>query len=319
MKDSLQLLKDILMGRNWDAAILAADHLLADGELTADQKSFCYYAKCRALSNLDRFSAALEPGQRALYLASEGGNIDLLGRCLLEVAFVQQFLKMYQEAAQSYERWLAIKDKLPAETSTSQRFDVLINVGVNYRAAGDFRTALNYFLEAWELGSGAPDISAEKVEDARCRAVWEALTLAELEVVSRLLPYGDDYFAAHPTDSRSRSRQLVHLARLSLLQGDVASATGYAGNAISLAEKDLDILSSAFVVLYDVDKGLGDADSAMTSGILALRAAERAGLHEEVANLRADLNRLWMQFPEEVVKSVTGSLAWRDPSQHVRR
>lgn len=111
MKDSLQLVKDLLSGRNWDAVILATDHLLADGELTTEQKAFCYYAKCRALSNLDRYSAALEPGQRAVYLAGEANDPDLLGRALLEVSFIQQMLKMYHEAALSYERWLDAADK----------------------------------------------------------------------------------------------------------------------------------------------------------------------------------------------------------------
>jgi hypothetical protein len=227
-------------------------------------------------------------------------------------------LKMYHESTQSYEMWLADADRF-APGDPEARFDVLVNIGVNHRALGATKRGLERFLQAWEVGCNCAIMDPEKIEDARSRAVWEALTLRDFEVVKRLLPFGDAYLSKYPADTGVRARHFVDLGRFAFLQGDTASAKGYAGNAVTLAENDPVLLAIAFGVLYDCDKALGDVDAAMTSGLLAKGAAEMAELHEEVAHLREDLGRLWMKSPDQVIQSVFETLAWRNSGQDMRR
>lgn len=307
MKDSLQLVKDLLSGRNWDAVILATDHLLADNELTLEQKAFCYYAKCRALSNLDRYGAALEPGQRAVYLSREAEDFDLLGRSLVEVAWVQQMMGMYQEMNSTLLTFLANMQKFSDDVK-QQEADVLVNLGVSYRALGEGHSALDYFTKAWNQlkgdGNKIPPANSRKIEKARSLAVWAAMDLGLLQAAKPLLAAGDEHVRAHPNDVEGRAHHLIDLAKFAMLSGDSSGATRYAREALNLKEKVPQSEAPARLILYDVAIEDNQIGPALTSGYRGLQAAERAELHDLVSEFQERLRRLYLQHPEQVLDLV---------------
>lgn len=312
MKDSLQLLKDLLSGRNWDAAILTADHLLADGELATNQRAYCYYAKCRSLSNLDRYGAALEPGQVAIMLASDGNDSELLGRGLIEVSWVQNKLQMYEEAVATLERFLANLPRF-AETLTPLVVDVYLYLGANMRAMGLHEQAFKHFYTAWKEAIARAKLDprtmfGDKAEKARSMAVWEALQVNDLLAVNEMLPHGERYVRDNPNDKRAKAMHYLDVAKKHALQGDDPTALGWTLEALSQAEKHPELLAAGLLLLYDYFNKQHDVPNSLAVGLVALKAAEVAERHEMMAEITDRLTTLFLVQPEAVLSAMAETL-----------
>lgn len=314
--DRLRTVRNLLEKRKWDSVIDAAADLLSDREITLSprDKAFCYYAQCRALANLDRYLAAIEPGLHAVYLADEANDHDLTGRALLELAVAQFQLKRYQEAAQSWERFLAHRSKCSSEVRTSEVM-ATNNLAACYRAVGDHTKALALFKAAWQIAAQAhrqesgtgPDRQktlARQAERARSSAVWEALELGRLHEAENLIPFGEQYVRANPTDERAKSSHLIDMAMLAFLKGDVPTATARAMEAAIHAEKSPELMARAFKVLYDVANLTGDIEAAVYYGLFAIERAEQDERYDMVSEIQECINKLNLKHPDAVLKVV---------------
>jgi tetratricopeptide (TPR) repeat protein len=314
VKEALQLVRDLLASRNWEAAILGADHLLADSESSTDQQAFCHYARCRALSNLDRYGVALEPGRQAVQLATATQDWDLLGKTLLELGWIYYNLKLYEDAISVLTRFL---EHLPqfGDDARSRQVDVLIDLGSNYRALEDHELALSYFTQAWEL-SGQPDSQAkpETAERARSQAVWEAIKLGRLDIAEQLLPAGDRYVEAFPEDDRGVAGHYIDQAQFSLLTKKWECAQAWAMKAIPHAKKHPELIARVFLIVYNVSTETGRYDDALSAALVALQAAQRDSRHDLVSEAQAHLDQLRLRVPEMVVLKFAETL--RSPEIH---
>lgn len=93
--------------KDWALTADVAANLFATSELSQQDRAFVGFARCRALSNLDRFSLALQPGQVEVFLAEQLGDANLLGQALLELAFVHLRLNgQERESIDTYKLFL---------------------------------------------------------------------------------------------------------------------------------------------------------------------------------------------------------------------
>lgn len=334
VKDGMQLLKEFLDKRDWEAVLRMVAALLPDSEIRAEERAFCYYAECRALSNLDRYAAALAPGQRAVFLATELQDRDLLALCLVEVAWAQQRLEQFTEAAESWSRYVALAAKSDL-AGRRHHINAFINLGTCHRALEDREQALSYFLKAWE--EGKRELTAQptkpddwstldslkelhrKVDRARRMAVWEALELGRLEVAERLIPHGEQYLRRFPDDTRAKAGHNIDLAQLAYLKGDIHTADARALDAVCHAEKHPDLMANAWLILYDVCIAFELYSEAVTAAEIALRAAEVGEQYDLMAQVQEKLTCLYLQKPEVVLAAVQDSLKPKNGEKTGRR
>lgn len=295
MIDSIRLLQTLLEKQQWAAALEVATTLVTTPGVSLQDRAFCYFAQCRALSNLGRYSAALEPGQRAVHMAGEQQGYDLLGRALVEVAWAQYWLQMYSEARTTLERYLADLPRYSAETR-SRQMDALFNLGTIYRALGEREMALTQFIKAWEMARRQGD--SGKAEHVRSTAVWEAIEVGRLDVADRLLPHGEQYLRTHPGDQTARAMHLLDLARYGLAVDDIPAATARALESLTWAENQPALMARAFLLLYNAARRTGDQDLAAATGMFALRKAEQAERFDLMAEVQEALQALYLQHPE---------------------
>jgi tetratricopeptide (TPR) repeat protein len=308
VKDALQLVRDLLASRNWEAAILSADHLLADTKLSIPRRAFCHFAQCRALSNLDRYGAALEPGRQAVQLATDIQDWDLVGRTLLELGWIYYNLKLYEDAISVLLRFLEQLQQFGNELR-SRQVDVLIDLGSNYRALEDHEVALSYFTRAWQLSCQTDSqVDPQTAERARSQAVWEALSLGRLAIAERLLPGGDQYVEAFPEDDRGRAGHYIDLAQFSLLTKKWEIAQSWALRALPHAEKHPEFIARVFLIIHNVSTETGRYEDALTAALVALQVAQKESRLDLVSEAQAYLDQLRLRAPDIVTHKFAETL-----------
>ncbi len=306
MPVKLETVADALDNRNWAASADLAEQALAEGgpegEWKKEQKAFLYFALCRSYSNMEKYSAALDPGQLAVYLAEDAREWDLLGRSLVELAWVQHkvpgiewqavhTLRRYLDCHQRY-KGLARNYYLPA----------MHNLGVCLRAAGEHEQALEQFLKTYEAAKQRRD--ADQADMCRRNATWQALELRRTDLAEKLIAQGQDYVRRHPNDDRVNASHLIDEAQLSYLKGQYADATAIAIEAAIRAEHEPDMFAYAMNVLHRVGKATGEIEGALALALIAKNEAEKGERHDLVDEFRASIREMSLVHPEAVERFI---------------
>lgn len=286
--------------RKWELCAALAEDLLASDELPPEQKAYASWSLCRSLSNLERYTEALQPGQAAVVLAEQVRDYDLLGRSLFELAYVQWLIpgqQLYaienlQRFIQHAERYSPdLRERLP---------DAFYNLGIYERAAIRHAEALEHFRQAWEAPLKAKD-SARR-ERYRQDYCWQALLMEDLPLAEQLLAHGEEYLRLYPGETTVEAHYISDKARYAHLKGDQSAAIGYAMEAISRAHNlsNVDVLTDALVTWSLALERVGDLDSALAIAQWAHTEAQRSQRPEQIAAVKQILRRIPLRDPESI-------------------
>lgn len=305
---SVQLLQKLLDEKKWDLCAALAEDLFSRRELTSQEKAFVAFAHCRALSNLDKYSLALEPGQAAWVLAHEAGDYDLLGRSLLELAFVQGHVPGHElYAIETLKKYLTFQDHYspPLKDRLAQ---VYFNLAVAERAALRHEEALDHFRIAWEAPAKARDHAIKELY--RQDYCWQALTVGDLKLAAHLISLGEAYVKLHPGERSARIHLLMDQARYAYLTGDFPTAIALAMQAIPLAAEadNAGFMASILITWSLACERLGDLDAALGVGMWAFKEAQRSQRPELIAEVRRNVRGVRMQEREVVDRLMLGML-----------
>ena len=292
--------------RKWEALEELASDLFSSSEFTCQDKradkALLAYAQCRALSNLNRFSLALQPGQIASYLAEEAGDYDLLARSLDELAYVQgQLPGREREAIESLRKFLRYADRCSEEVKRLIT-PLVFNLAVVERTCNKHDDALNHFQQAWQTSVEQQD--EENAEVYRRNYCWEAMTCGQMDLALKLIGYGERYVAKHSSPGaksqqikRAECQLFLHKSRYALLTGDYATAASLAIQAIPEAASDdvSDTMAIALHLLSVATEKVGDHETALGVGLLAYVEAQLSGRTEWVMEIRRHLRSVRFQ------------------------
>lgn len=305
MTVKFETVMDLLEQREWATCANLAAQLLPSSEITPEQKALLHFARCRSLSNLEKYSQAIEPGQLAVYLASENGLHDLHGKALLELALCQHKVPgMESHAIETQRRFL---EHFPTYKTIRDRYlPAQVNLGVYLRGAGRCQEALDQFRRTWQEAKERQD--AGIAELARSAAVWEALRLKKTQEAEELIQ------AARPGNSpRHQALQLLDLAQLKMLKHQPQIACGHVLQAIPLIKQanseDKVLLPRALEILHRVAEEHGDDETAIVVALLAKWKAEEDDRQDLVLQLTASIRSIALRNPVAVEKALT-ALGW---------
>lgn len=298
--NGVDLLRRFLEENNWNVALDTATTLLESGELSHADRAYCYYAQCGSLQGLERFSAAIPPGYRAVAAATDAGDLDLAGRALLQLGYLQFMQKRYTDAADSWSEYLRNVPKYTNQDLKERSAEVMKNLGVAFRAMGEHTRALDTFLQAWELAKQNND--STMAEATRSNAVWDALLLRQTDVARRLMGYGDSFIKNHPDDRYACAMHTLDLARCACVEGDLPTAAARAMEAAVQAEQFPDLTAGAFQILMEVALGQQEYEAATAFGLYALERAQVAERYDLVTDIQAAIERLLLRAPEAVLQ-----------------
>lgn len=296
MAVSLSTITELLEQQEWSACVSLVARAFADSERPADERAFLHFAQCRSLSNMDRYSDALQPGQLAAYLAEEVSDFDLLGRTLLELAWMQHKIQgMERWAPETQRRFLSLFERFKAPELRSRYLPSLFNLGVYLRASGQYDAALDQFkltyTEAKKRGEN------QIAQLARSTAVWEALRLERIAEAEDLIKQGE---SGQLPDPRLRASHLLDMAQLSLLKGNTQAACEHALQASVLCNEAPDLLARGLEILGRVADREGEGEVAMVAGIFAKLQAEIDDRHDIAAQATGAVRSAALRYPEAV-------------------
>lgn len=293
---SASTVRRLLDERKWQlCADLAAD-LLPGSEISQQDKAFVSFALARSLSFLDRYTAALEPGQIAVFLANELGDFDLLGMALWELAGIQRRIPGQEyNSMENYRRFIENKDRYSNDLRRERLHLALYNLAVVERSCNLHQEALEHFGQARAQAWAVQDYAqAERCRQDQC---WQALSVNNLELAEQLIAKGERYTKDHPQDILAQIHQLNDMAQYAYLKKDYGNTIGHAMELIFLAEKhdQIGLLANGLLIWSKALERLEDLDSALRVGMWAHIEAQRADRPELVAEIREYLEGIRLQ------------------------
>lgn len=294
MAIKLATIQDLLEQQEWEACESLVGRAFVEHDWSTGDKAFLRFAQCRSLSNLERYTQALEPGQLSVYLAEEARDYDLLGRSLLELAWVQHKIPGMERWApvtqqrffESFSRYKSIRDRY---------LSAMFNLGVYLRAAGCQVEAFDQFRATYTEARQRGEHPLAHL--ARSTAVWEALRLQRIAEAEALIEQGAEY---QPADPRLRASHQLDLAQLALLKGNTLGAGEHALLAAVQCHEAPDLMARSLEILSNVADRSGDGDLAITAGILAKLQAESDDRHDTAAQVVGAIRSLALRYPEAV-------------------
>lgn len=294
---TVETVENALKAQAWEAATDLAERALAQRKWTKTEEAFLYFARTRSLSNLNQYTAALDPGQRAVTLAEQAKAWDLLGLSLIELAWVQRKIESLQsQALGTITRYFEFFTRYGQE-ARSRYLLAMFSKGVYLRVAGFHSDAMNQFKATYDEAIKRRD--AAWAERARGNAVYEALLLRRLDVAEPMIKLGDDYLSSHPGDDEAVSSHLIDHAQLLLLKGDLPGAKGKAQEAYDRARKKHPALASqAFDLLQQISGAEGNNDAALRVAVLAKIYAEEDERHDLVDKLGNAIQEIALRDPD---------------------
>lgn len=306
---SLETVRRLLDEHKWELCAALAEEVFLHGKLTSQEKAFVCYARCRSLSHMEKYSSALEPGQIAVVLAQEVADYNLLGRSLLELAYVQaHVLGQELHAVENLRKCISYKDHFAGELKARLGM-IYYNLAVAERAALQHEQALEHARLAWEACDQASQHEArEQVRRSYC---WQALVVNDLELASQLLSLGEAHFRLHPNDPELRMYMLVDKAQFAFLNEDYPLAVSLAMEAIPLADQvdEHAILASSLTIWSRACERLGNLQDALAIGIWALREAQRSCRPEFIGQTRRNLRGVRMDDRHAVDATMSSLLS----------
>lgn len=248
--------------------------------------------------HLGKYTAALEPGQRAVYLAEELKDYDLLGQALVELGMVQARLPgMEWQAVHTQRRYFEFVEsyKQPAKR---YYLTAMYNLAYYLRAVGKHGDALEQFLKAYEAAKARQE---HAVAD-RCRraAVARALHLKKLDLAEQLVEQGKAYINGHTKDDRANASHLIDEAQTLYLKGDLTEAAATAAEAAIRAKAIPELCSSAFDLLHKIGKATELVEGALAAAFVAKIQAEKDERYDLANQLRSSIKELAVRYPEAV-------------------
>lgn len=293
---SVSTVKRLLEERKWQlCADLAAD-LLPGSEISQQDKAFVAFALARSLSFLERYTAALEPGQIAVFLATEVGDFDLLGMALWELAGIQRRIPGQEHnSMESYQRFIGNKDRYSNALRRERLHLALFNLAVVERICNLHQEALEHFGEAREEAWSVQ--AYDQAETCRQNQCWQALQVGNLELAEKLIAKGERYVKDHPQDILAQIHLLNDMAQYTFLKQDYGNAIGHAMELVLLAEKhdQIGLMANGLLIWSKALERLRDLDSALRIGMWAHVEAQRAQRSELVAEIREHLEGIRLQ------------------------
>jgi|GEM_PF-2890487 len=299
----LETISDLLDQKEWSACSNLIARAFADSEWSSDEKAFVNFAQCRCLSNLERWSDALQPGQLAVFLAEEAKDYDLFGRAVLELAWVQHKIPgMERWAPETQRRFFAYFDRYKATRDRYLRAH--LNLGVYLRAAGLFGEAFEQFKSTYldARKRGEHDLA----HLARSYSVWEALRLERTSDAEDLIKQGETY---RSTDQRLRASHQLDVAQLAFLKGNSILACEQALQAAVQCRQYPDLLALAMEIVQKVADREGDGELAIIATVIAKIQAESDDRHDIVASVRGSMRNLALRYPaamERLMATIDG-------------
>lgn len=290
----IETIADLLAQKAWDACAELAAKAFTQDDLAPEQKAFLHYALCRSYSNLERYRDALQPGQLAIYLAEEIKDYELLGRSILEVAWVQHKIPgMERWAVDTQQRYFAF---YPFYKELKDRYvTAQYNLGVYLRAGGQYEEAFLQFKTAYQEGRKRGENRVAHL--ARSNAVWEALRLERLTEAEALIQQGQ---GERLDDPQLRAAHLLDQAQLALLKGNMALACHQAMRAAVECRHLPDLLARSVEVLHVVADRQHDGELALVAGVFAKVLAESDDRQDIVAQVSGSIRSLALRYPEAV-------------------
>jgi tetratricopeptide (TPR) repeat protein len=305
----VETVADLLDAREWVPCADLAARAVSDGVYGKEHEAFLNFALCRSLSNQDKYSTALEPGHRAVYLAEEVRDYDLLGRALIELAWVHHKLPdLARQAVHTQRRYFDHFENY-REPAKRHYLWAMLNLGVYLRAADEHQEALEQFLRAFEAAKARKEWDV--ADTCRRNAVGQAVLLQQLGLAERLIEQGTDYINKRPADDKTNASHLLDLAQVSLLRGDTAEATALAMEAAVRARRARinNLCARAFEVLHRIGKITGEYEGALAVAIIAKMQAEEDERHDLVSQIRVAVKEIALRDPGAVsrfMREVTG-------------
>lgn len=290
-----QTIIDLLNNRQWSTCADLAAQALAEGEREKPEKAFLAFARSKSLSNLDKYTLALEPGQYAVYLAEEIRDYDLLGKALIEVAWIQHKIPgMESLAISTQRRYFDLYPRFKDKTLRENWLSAQVNLGVYCRAAGQFAEALEQFRFAYQEAKKRGDTRTAHL--SRSDAAWEALRLGQVAMAEALIREAD---SANGTQ-RQKASDLLDLAQLAFLKQNLPSACSFALEAATYCEKIPDLFARSMEVLHRIAERSGEAEAAIVTALIAKLKAEADDRQDMVEQIRASVRSLALRFPKAV-------------------
>ncbi len=301
-KVKFETVVNLLEEHDWEACARKATQALTEcgpeGEWKRDQKAFLNYALCRSLSNLNKYGAALEPGQVAVCLAEDIRDWDLLGRSLIELAWAQHKVRGVEwQAVHTQRRYFDHYERYK-EPARRHYLTAMLNLGEYHRVAGEHEESLVQFERAYEAAKARKE--ADLAETCRQNATWQALQLNRLDLARKLIKQGKEYVERHPGDDKVNAGYLIDEAQLCLLEGKYEDATAIAIEAAVRAQNIRLLFTDALDILHRVGKATGDTEGALAVAILAKANAEKEEKQNLVNDLRASIREMAIRHPEAV-------------------
>lgn len=296
----VETVMDLLDAKEWEACANLAAKALAEGEYANEQKALLNFARCKSLSNLDRYTAALEPGHSAAILGELAKDFDLLGRSLLELAWVQHKIPGMERSAVDTQR--RFFDYFPRYKTIRDRYlSAQFNLAVYYRASGLFAEAFEHFKTVYQEARKRGDQYTSQL--SRSAAVWEALRLEKVQEAEALIREGD---RCGTDDPRLLAVHLIDRAQLCMLKQNPANACDYVLKAISAIEKvhtkDGHLLPQALEILHRIANHFGDVEAAIRTALFAKVKAEADDRHDLVAQICDSVRTIALLNPKAVEK-----------------
>jgi tetratricopeptide (TPR) repeat protein len=308
MAIKVETVKDLLDAKQWAACAELSAQGLAESESnnaesatdtdTRARQAILSYALCRSYSNLDKYGAALEPGQRAVFLAEEIRDYDLLGLALVELAEIQHRLPgVHWQAVHTLRRYFEGFERY-RESARRHYLFAMYNLGVYLRAADDHEEALRQFVRAYEAAKARREV--DLADRCRRNAVAQALHLHKLDQAEALIREGQLYVDSHPENDRANASHLTHQAQLLYLKGDLDEAGATAIEAVLRANGMPELVANALEVLHQIGRATGEIEGALAVAIVAKIQAEKDERYDVVHQLQASVRDLAIRYPEAV-------------------
>lgn len=298
--DDIVMLERLLAAGEYATCERLAQNLLGLPDLAPEIRARGHLLLCRARIGQEQFTAAIEPGHVAAFVAREHGLFDVLGLVLRDLGYAFFYCSMYDQSAQAYGDFFKHQAEYGPELQAAAP-QVRFNLGTALRAARKYDEALDCFRQAWEALRQGPD--PHFANTVRSELVWEYLRSGQLGPVEDLLEARAAYLDRYPDRIDARAEHLIDTAQYRYQRGEHRSAREAALQALELAQTD-ELRSHAGLVLARVALAQGQVREAFATALYAKRDAEAARRDDLVGYVTACLDEMILYHEREVLAFV---------------